>query len=96
MPTLGTVEWIQLVRSTPPVRNPIGRSRPTEQFFPYSEALKRNMGIEGGNELTGMLLLEALHAAGLVRWFKEQPFKLTEIEHGIEATPDTSISADQL
>jgi hypothetical protein len=88
MPTIGTDDWIQFVRSTPPVRNPIGRSRPTEQFFPYSEALKRNMGIEGGNELTGMLLLEALHAAGLVRWFKEQPFELNEPEHGIEATPD--------
>jgi len=46
------------------------------------------MGIEGGNELTGMLLLEALHAAGLVRWFKEQPFQLKEDAHGIEAVPD--------
>jgi len=25
---------------------------------------------------------------GLVKWFKEQPFKLTEADHGVEAVPD--------
>lgn len=84
----GTPKWKTHVRETPPVRDPRGRSRPTHRFSPYCEALQRNVGIEGGNELTCFLLLEILHAAGLIRWFKEQPFALTKEQHGIEATPD--------
>jgi hypothetical protein len=74
-PKFGTDEWLRHVRSTPPVRDPLGRSRPTCQFSPYSRHLERNVGIEGGNELTAFLLLEALQSCGLVAWFKEQPFE---------------------
>lgn len=85
---LGTAAWLREVRSSLPVRGVLGRSRPTQQFAPKSAALGRNASAEGGNELTALLLLEALHAAGLVTWFKEQPFELTEQEHGVKAIPD--------
>lgn len=85
---IGSSEWIRHVRSTPPVRDPLGRSRPTHQFAPFSEFLGRKAGIEGGNELTAFLLIEILQTAGLVRWFKEQPLQLTTEVHGIEAVPD--------
>jgi len=85
---LGSAEWLRHVRGTPPVRDPRGRSRPTSQFSPYSKHLGRNVGIEGGNELTAFLLMEALHAGRMIRWFKEQPFELNETDHGLKAIPD--------
>ena len=86
--TIGSPDWIEHVRTTPPVRDPRGRSRPTQRWNPHVEALERESGLEGGNELTCALLLEILHAAGLVTWFKEQPFKLNQESHGVDATPD--------
>lgn len=52
------------------------------------ESLGRNLGIEGGNELTCALLLELLLKCGLVVWYKEQPFEMTTREHGVDAVPD--------
>lgn len=85
---IGTSAWIEQVRSTPPARSPLGRSRPTHQYKPYLASMGRQVACEGANEVTCALLLDILAKAGLVRWWKEQPFQLKEREHGIEATPD--------
>lgn len=85
---IGTQLWISQVRGTPPVREPLGRSRPTHQFAPYCRHLNLTVGIEGGNELTALLMLDVFALAGLVTWFKPQPFELTEQAHGINAVPD--------
>lgn len=85
---LGSAAWIEQVRASPPVRDPLGRSRPTHQYKPYLDSLGRPVPCEGANEATCALLLDILAAAGLVRWWKEQPFKLTSSQHGLDATPD--------
>lgn len=85
---LGSKAWLEYVYASPPARDPRGRSRPTQRASPNSPTLKRSVGIEGGNELTAYLLLELLHACGLVRRFKEQPFELDPDRYGSAAIPD--------
>lgn len=84
----GSPAWIDYVYSSPPARDPRGRSRPTQRSSPHSDALGRSVGIEGGNELTACLLLEIWVACGLVRRFKEQPFALDAALYGKGAIPD--------
>lgn len=85
---LGGKAWLEYVYASPPARDPRGRSRPTQRASPYSPTLQRSVGIEGGNELTAYLLLELLHACGLVRRFKEQPFELDRDRYSSAAIPD--------
>ena len=85
---IGTPAWISEVRHSPPTRAVLSRRRATHQFAPYLNSIGRRAACEGANELTCALLLDILARAGLVRWFKDQPFTLTEAEHGIKATPD--------
>jgi hypothetical protein len=85
---LGSKEWIDDVYASPPARDPRGRSRPTQRASPPSSALRRSVGIEGGNELTAYLVLEILFAAGLIKRFKEQPFALDRKLYGSAAIPD--------
>jgi hypothetical protein len=49
---------------------------------------------EGGFESTTRTLLTLMENAGIVRRFKPQPFKLTEIEHGLRAIPDFIFEMD--
>jgi hypothetical protein len=84
----GSPDWVEWVYSTPPVRDPRGRSRPTQRFKPFCRALQEDMRIEGGNELTVLLFLDILHAAGLVKRFKPQAFLMTEDRHGVGGVPD--------
>lgn len=83
---LGSVEWIDHVRTSPPVRDPHSKGRATHRARPISANGDR-ITLEG-HELTAYLFLEILKAAGLLLWFKPQPFELDEDVHGVEAIPD--------
>ncbi len=87
-PNFGSADWIEWVYASPEVRDPLGRSRPTQRFKPFSRALGKEVCTEGGNELTVLLLLDILHACGFVRRFKLQPFQLKEDDHGVAGVPD--------
>jgi hypothetical protein len=87
-PNFGGVDWIEWVYSTPEVRDPRGRNRPTQRFKPFCRALGKEVCAEGGNELTVLLLLDILHACGVVKRFKLQPFELQEDVHGVSGIPD--------
>ena len=86
---IGSKAWVEFVRTSPLARNPLGRSRPTQRFAPPALPCSGKSAVaEGGNELTLLLLVDLMFGMGLVKWFKEQPFRLTEADHGIDAVPD--------
>jgi hypothetical protein len=85
---MGSTAWLAKVYTTPPVRDPGGRSRPTERFVMKSRYAQQRYVVEGGNELTAALLLDILYAAGLVKRYKPQPFVMYADVHGVDATPD--------
>lgn len=87
-PEIGTDRWAQEVFSTPPVRDPRGRSRPTQRYLVLAHDRPEVLVGEGGNEANARTLLTAAVIAGAVRRFKFQPFRLHPAEFGLDATPD--------
>jgi uncharacterized protein YlzI (FlbEa/FlbD family) len=82
----GSAEWFEEVFSSPPVRDVMGRSHPTQRFV-----LSKGGGMEPAEGKTGALprlLLSSGINCGLVRRYKLEAFYLEEKIHGVDAVPD--------
>lgn len=89
-PQIGSSGWREAIFEQGPARDPTGRSRPTQRFhLARVGATSDGQSIaEGGAASVAHLVLETMRLAGIVKRFKAEPFKLTKIEHGIDAIPD--------
>ncbi|STR44776.1 hypothetical protein [Iodobacter fluviatilis] len=87
-PEMGTPAWLAVVFKTPPVRANKGQSKHTQYHQKIVPAMNRMMGAQGRTEACALLALEYSQKLGLIRQFKEQPFKTLEAEFGSEIYPD--------
>ncbi len=83
----GSATWLDAIKASNWMPPPLGKGRPTERLSPHCRALGRTVEVEGGYQLTLLLLLDIWQAAGLVEWFRERPFRLTTVEHGLALAP---------
>ncbi len=97
MPTpsypLGSPEWLDHVFSTPPVRGLKGRSKRNRSHDYPSAHMGRTIIVEGRNEECAATVLEYFCTLGLVRRFKEQPFRADVDEFDYEIVPDFLVEA---
>lgn len=82
--------WVERVFASPPCRNVMGRSRPTQRFV-FRSVSGQLVWCEGGNEATAALLLEHLARMGIVKRYKLQPFRLSHFDPSNKAVPDLLI-----
>lgn len=85
---LGSSLWLEQVFASPPAITLRGRTKHTQYHHRYIEALGRYVGAQGARESAALTVLEYLYKLGHITRFKEQPFRTTENEFGVEIVPD--------
>ncbi|EPD37954.1 hypothetical protein HMPREF9701_04024 [Delftia acidovorans CCUG 274B] len=86
---LGSSAWLESIFASAPVRDPRGRSRPTQRHSVREPGLTSHTVVaEGGNTAIAQHLMTLLQNAGQVRRFKLEPFQLRPMVDGVDAVPD--------